>query len=117
MHHETCRLPSPSVHRGVMVQRKDVHANVARGSKWHVRGWATQEWTRRRSQLQEHAVIVRQRKVQRRDVRRSLGRRASSKLVYPDLAAILECRDHVCARGEERKVPDAFGSLVLLNEL
>ena len=117
VHHEACRLPSSPVCHRVMMQRKDMYAGVARGSKWHVSRRAGEEWARRRRQLEEHAMIVRRREVQRRDVRRPLGRQASPKLVNADLAAVLERRNYVRPRGKERKVPDAFGSLVLLNEL
>jgi hypothetical protein len=98
MHYEACRLPSSPMHRQVMVQRKDVDADVARGSKWHIIRWAGEERARRRSQLEEHAAVERQWEVQRRDVRRTLGGRASPKLVDANLAAVLECRDHVCPR-------------------
>ena len=117
MDYQACRLPSPPVHRKVMVQRKDVYADVARGRKWHVSGRAGEERTRRRSQLEEYAVVARQWEVQRRDVRRTLGRRPGPKLVNTDLATVLERRDDVRPRGKERKVPNAFGGLVFLNEL
>ena len=62
-------------------------------------------------------MVVRWWEVQRGDVCRTSERGGIGKAVDPDLATVLERRDHVCPRGEEGKVPNAVGSLVLLNEL
>jgi len=92
-----------------VVQRKDVHAGVARSSKWGVHGRTGEERGRRRGQLEEHAVVVGWREMQRRDVRRPLQRRGVPETVDADFAAIFERRDHVRPRRKERKVPNAFG--------
>ena len=56
------------------------------------------------------------REVQRRDVCRSLVR-GVTKPIDMNFAAVLERRNHVCTRGEKRKVPNVFWSFILLNEL
>ena len=116
-HHETRRLPSSPVRHGVMMQRKHVRASVARSSKRHVCRRLGKERARRRGKLEEHAVVVRQREVQRRDVRRPLGRGSASEAVDPNLAAVFERRDHVRPRRKKRKVPNPVGRLGLLNVL
>ena len=117
MHHETRRLPSSPVRRGVMMQRKHMCARIGGGSKWHVRRRTGEEWARRRGQLEEHAVVVGLREVQRRDVGRPLRRRGVPEAVDADFAAVLERRDHVRPRRKERKVPNAFGHMGLSNVL
>ena len=96
-----------------MVQRKDVHAGIGRNSKWRIRRRTGEERARRRGQLEERAVVVGLREVQRRDVHRPLRRRGVPEAVNADFAAVFERRDHVRPRRKERKVPNAFERLVL----
>jgi len=117
VHHEARRLPSSAVPHRIMMQRKDVNARVARRREGHIGRRASEERTRRRRQLEQEAVVVGRGEVQSGDVRRTLGRGRVCKAVDPDLAAVLERRDHVCPWREEGKVPNTFRSLVLLNEL
>ena len=93
-----------SVGHGVMMQRKQVRAGVARSSKWQVCRRTGEKWTRRRGQLEEHTVVVRQREVQRRDMRRPLRKRGVPGDVDSDFAAVFECCDHVRSRQKGRKV-------------
>jgi len=104
-----------SVRRGVMMQRKQVRAGVARSSKWQVCRRTGEERARRRGQLEGYAVVVRQREVQRRDVGRPLRRRGVPEAVDPHFAAVFECCDHIRPRRKEQKVSNAFWHLVLLN--
>jgi len=92
-----------------MMQRKHVCAGVERRSKRHVRRRTGEERARRRGQLEEHAVVVGRREMQRRDVRRPLQRRGVPEAVDADFAAVFERRNHVRPWRKERKVPNAFG--------
>jgi len=67
-----CRLSTSSVHRRVVVQREDVHMDIARGGKWPIHGRAREEQACHRGQLEEHAVVLGQREVHHRDMRRPL---------------------------------------------
>jgi len=87
-----------------MMQRKQARAGVARSSKWQVCRRTSEKRARRRGQLEEHAVVVRQREVQRRDVRRPLRRRGVPGDVDSDFAAVFDCCDHVRSRRKGRKV-------------
>jgi len=97
------------------MQRKHMRPGFASSSKWHVRGRTGEERARRRVQLEEHAVVVGLREVQRRDVRRPLRRRGVPEAVDPDFSAIFERRDHVGPRRMERKVPNPVQRLVIWN--
>jgi len=99
------------------MQRKHVCAGVARRSKRHVRRRTGEERARRRGQLEEHAVVVGLREVQRRDVHRPLRRRGVPETVDADFTAVFERRDHVRPRRKERKVPNPIRRLGLLNVL
>jgi len=92
-----------------MVQRKAVHAGIARSSKWRIRRRTGKEWARHHGQLEEHAVTVGLREVQRRDVRRPLRRRSIPKAVDADFATIFEHHDGIYLRRKEGKVPNVFG--------
>ena len=99
------------------MQRKHVRPRVARRSKGHVRRRTGEERARRRGQLEEDAVVVGLREVQRRDMHRPLRRRGIPEAVDADFATVLERRDHVRPRRKKRKVPNPIRRLGLLNVL
>ena len=122
VHHEARGLPVVPLRRRVVVEGKDVHACGARCRERRVGRRAREERARSRRELEQDAMAQRRGQVQRGHVRRPPGRRRSAasraaKAVDANLAAIFERRDHVRARRKERKVPDAFWRLGLLNKL